>query len=100
MITRGMEYKARGEDAQARNIHKRRVCYITAGAPTPKQKKQIERVEKVVVDGEWNGDPNHTMRNAELMGIDFYEEELRGDGKWHRVEDPDVAISLMQTGSL
>lgn len=100
MITRGKEYKARGEDAQARNIRKRRVCYVTAGVPTLEQKKQIERIEKGVVDGEWDGDPNHTMRNAEYMGIDFYEEEIRADGKWHRVDDPDVAISLMQTGAL
>lgn len=100
MITRGKPYEARGEDAKERNIHKRRVCYITAGVPTPEQKKQIERIEKVVVDGEWNGDPYRVMRNAEYMGIDFYEEELRGDGKWHRVGDPDVDISLMQTGAL
>lgn len=100
MITRGKEYKATGEDAQARNIRKRRVCYVTAGVPTPEQKKQIGRIEKGVVDGDWNGDPYHTMRNAEFMGIDFYEEELRDDGKWHRAEDPDVDISLMQAGAL
>ena len=100
MITRGKPYEARGEDAKERNIHKRRVCYITSGVPTPEQKKQIELIEKGVVDGEWNGDPNHMMRNAEYMGIDFYEEEIRADGKWHRVDDPDVAISLMQAGAL
>ena len=100
MITRGKEYKATGDDAKKRGIQTRRVIYVTAGAPTPEQKKQIERIEKGVVDGEWNGDPYHTMRNAEFMGIDFYEEELRADGKWHRVGDPDVDISLMQTGAL
>ena len=63
-------------------------------------KKQIERIEKGVVDGDWNGDPYNTMRNAEYMGIDFYEEELLDDGKWHRVVDRDVDISLMQTGAL
>lgn len=100
MITRGKEYKARGDDAKERNIHKRRVCYITAGVPTPEQKDVIDKMERIVSDGKVNGDPYRVMRNAEYMGIDFYEEELRGDGKWHRVEDPDVDISLMQTGAL
>lgn len=100
MITRGKEYKARGEDAQARHIRKRRVCYVTAGVPTPEQKKQIEHIEKGVVDGEWDGDPNNIMHLAEIMGVQFYEEEIRADGKWHRVEDPDVDISLMQAGAL
>ena len=100
MITIGEPYPARGEDAEVRNIRRRRVCYVTAGVPSPEQKKQIERIEKGVVDGDWNGDPYNTMRNAEYMGIDFYEEELLDDGKWHRVVDRDVDISLMQTGAL
>ncbi|MBO6031685.1 MAG: hypothetical protein J6Q22_09450 [Prevotella sp.] len=74
--------------------------YVTAGVPTPEQKKQIKRIEKGVVDGEWNGDPYHTMRNAEYMGIDFYEEEQRTDGKWERVQTDDANIALMQTGAL
>ena len=40
------------------------------------------------------------FRNAEYMGIDFYEEEQRADGKWERVGDPDVDISLMELGAL
>ena len=100
MITRGKEYKASGEDAQARNIRKRRVSYVTAGVPTTEQKKQIERFEKGVVDGEWNGDPYNTMRNAEYMGIDFYEEEKRADSKWYLVNTGDEQMALMQTGAI
>ncbi len=100
MITRGKPYEARGEDAKERNIHKQRVCYITSGVPTPEQKKLIEKIERGVVDGDWDGNPYSLMRTAEFRGIDFYEEELRGDGKWYRVEYPDDEISLMQAGAL
>ena len=100
MITIGNPYPARGEDAKARNIRKRRVCYVTAGVPTPEQKKQIERVEKVVVDGLWGGDPYRTMMNAEYMGISLYEEEFRKDGKWHRIPDFDDEKALQLTVEL
>ena len=100
MITRGKEYKARGDDAKQRNIQTRRVNYVTAAAPTPEQKKLIEKIERGVIDGKWDGDPYHTMRNAEYMGIDFYEEEKRADGKWYLVNTGDEQMALMQTGAL
>lgn len=100
MITRGKEYKARGDDAKQRNIQTRRVNYVTAAAPTPEQKKLIEKIERGVVDGKWDSDPYHTMRNAEYMGIDFYEEEKRADGKWYLVNTGDEQMALMQTGAL
>lgn len=99
MITTGKEYKATGEDAKARNIRKKRTIYVTTGNPTPEQKRIIDKVERGVVDGDWQTqDPYNLMRTAEYMGIDFYEEELRYDGKWHRVDNPDE--DLMQTGAL
>ena len=99
-MTRGKPYEARGEDAKERNIHKRRVCYITAGVPTPEQKDVIEKMERIVSEGEVNGDPYRIMRNAELIGIDFFEEELRADGKWYRMPNYDADMTLMQTGAL
>ena len=100
MMTRGKPYEARGEDAKERNIHKRRVCYITAGVPTPEQKAVIEKMERIVSEGEVNGDPYRVMRNAEFIGIDFFEEELRADGKWYRMPNYDADMTLMQTGAL
>ena len=100
MTTTGKPYDARGEYVKVRNIRKHRVIYITSGVPTPEQKMIIEKIERIVSGEELAGDPYFHFRNAEYMGIDFYEEELRGDGKWHRVEDPDVDISLMQAGAL
>lgn len=100
MMTRGKPYEARGEDAKERNIHKRRVCYITAGVPTPEQKDVIDKMERIVFDGEVNGDPYRVMRNAEFIGIDFFEEELRADGKWYRMPNYDADMTLMQTGAL
>ena len=100
MMTRGKPYEARGEDAKERNIHKRRVCYITAGVPTPEQKDVIEKMERIVSEGEVNGDPYRVMRNAEFIGIDFFEEELRADGKWYRMPNYDADMTLMQTGAL
>ena len=100
MITRGKEYKARGDDAKQRNIQTRRVSYVTAAAPTPEQKKLIEKIERGVVDEEWDGDPYRLMRTAEYRGIDFYEEEKGADGKWHLVDTGDEQMELMQTGAL
>lgn len=100
MIIKGSPYKAEGEDAQARNIRKRRAVYSTTGTATPEQRKLIDKMEKGLTTGDWSGDPNHMMRNVEYAGIEFWEEELRADGKWHRVDDPDVPISLMQAGAL
>ena len=100
MITRGKEYKARGDDAKQRGIQTRRVNYVTTGVPTPEQKKLIEKIERGVVDGKWDADPYHTMRNAECLGIDFYEEEKRADGKWYLVNTGDEQMALMQTGAL
>lgn len=100
MITVGNPYPARGEDAKERNIRKRRAVYSTTGTATSKQRRIIDKIEKGLTNGDWSGDPNHTMYNAECAGIEFWEEELRADGKWHRVEDLDTAISLMQTGAL
>ena len=100
MIVKGSPYKAKGEYAKERNIRKHRVIYITSGILTPEQKRMIEKIECIVSGEELAGDPYFHFRNAEYMGIDFYEEELRADGKWHRVQDQDAAISLMQTGAL
>ena len=100
MITTGKPYDARGEYAKARNIRKHRVIYITSGVPTPEQKRMIEKIERIVSGEERDVDPYFHFRNAEYMGIDFYEEEQRADGKWERVGDPDVDISLMQAGAL
>ena len=100
MITRGNPYEARGDDAKERDIHKRRVCYITAGVPTPEQKVVIDKMERIVSDGKTNGDPYRIMRNAETIGIDFFEEELRTDGKWYWMPNHDADMTLMQTGSL
>ena len=100
MITRGKEYKARGDDAKQRGIQTRRVNYVTAAAPTPEQKKLIEKIERGVVDGEWDGDPYRLMRTAEYRGIDFYEEEKRADGKLCLVGAGDEQMELMQTGAL
>lgn len=100
MITTGREYKPEGDDAKERNIRKRRVCYLTAGEPTPEQKGLIDKIERGVVDGKWNSpNPYHVMRCAEIKGIDFYEEELRKDGKWHRVPIDDAEKAIMQTGA-
>lgn len=100
MITRGNPYEARGDDARDRDIHKRRVCYITAGLPTPEQKVVIDKIERIVSDGKANGDPYRIMREAEIIGIDFFEEELGADGKWYRMPDNDAGMTLMQTGAL
>ena len=100
MITRGNPYEARGDDAKERDIHKRRVCYITAGLPNPEQKVVIEKMERIVSDGKVNGDPYRIMRNAETIGIDFFEEELRADGKWYWMPNYDADMTLMQTGAL
>ena len=100
MITRGKEYKARGEDAKERNIRKRRVNYVTAGVPSPEQKVVIDEIECIVSEGKANGDPYRIMRNAEFIGIDFFEEELRADGKWYRMPNYDAEMTLMQTGAL
>lgn len=100
MITRGKEYTPTGDDAKERNIRKRRVNYVTAGAPTPEQKDIIDKIENGVVNGEWDGNPYSTMRNAEYHGIDFYEEELRADGKWYLMPTDDANMALMQTGAL
>lgn len=100
MITRGKEYKATGEDAKQRHIQTRRVNYVTTGVPTPEQKKLIEKIERGVVEGEWDGNPYSLMRTAEYHGIDFYEEEKRADGKWYLVNTGDEQMALMQTGAL
>lgn len=100
VIKKGNRYKAEGTDAEERNIRWRRTVYTTAGEPTRSQQRLIDKMEEGLVKGEWHGDPNNIMHHAEIMGVQFYEEEIRADGKWHRVEDPDVAISLMQTGAL
>lgn len=100
MMTRGKPYEAMGEDAKERNIHKRRVCYITAGEPTPEQKGVIDKMERMVSGVKFYGDPYRIMRNAELIGIDFFEEELRADGKWYRMPNYDADMTLMQTGAL
>ena len=98
MITRGKEYTSTGEDAQKRNIRKRRVCYVTASMPTPEQKKLIDRIERGVVDDDWDGDPYSLMRLAEYRGVDMFEEEERPNGRWFRV--PSIDLSLMQMGAL
>lgn len=100
MITTGREYKPEGDDAKARNIRKRRVIYVTTETPTPEQKNLIDKIEKGVVDGEWDGSPYSLMRKAEYRGIEFYEEEKRADGKWYRMPTDDADMSLMQTGAL
>lgn len=100
MITTGREYKAEGEDAKARNIRKRRVKYVTTAMPTHEQKNLIDKIDKGVVDGEWDGNPYSLMRTAEYRGIEFYEEEQRADGKWYRMPTNDEEMSLMQTGAL
>lgn len=100
VIKKGNKYEAGGTDAEERGIRWRRTVYITAEAPTKVQQRLIDRMEEGLVKGEWHRDPYSIMNYAEFMGVQFYEEELRADGKWHRVEDPDVAISLMQTGAL
>ncbi len=100
MIITGKPYQATGDDAKERNIQKRRAMYSTVGNPTPEQKKIIDGLENGLVNGEWRGEPYHMMRNAEYAGIDIWEEEIRADGKWHRVDDPDVPLTLMQTGAL
>lgn len=100
LTTRGNPYKARGDDAKERDIHKRRGCYITAGLPTPEQKVVIDKMERIVSGGKVNGDPYRIMRNAEIIGIDFFEEELRADGKWYRMPDDDADMTSMQTGAL
>lgn len=92
MITTGKPYDARGELAKARNIRKHRVIYITSGVPTPEQKRMIEKIERIVSGEEWEGDPYFHFRNAEYMGIDFYEEEQRTDGKWERVPTADEEV--------
>lgn len=100
MIITGKPFDATGDDAKERNIRKFRVMYSVTGNPTPFQQKLIDKMEKGCVEGEWTGDPYCTMRNAEYAGIDFWQEELRADGKWHRQDDPDVPLTLMQTGAL
>ena len=76
------------------------MSYVTAAAPTPEQKKLIEKIERGVVDEEWDGNPYSLMRQAEYRGIDFYEEEKWADGKWHLVNTGDEQMELMQTGAL
>lgn len=100
VIKKGDKYEAGGTDAEERGIRWRRTVYITAGEPTQSQKRLIDKMEAGLVKGDWPNDPYNLMHQAEIMGIQFYEEEIRADGKWHRVEDPDVEISLMQTGAL
>lgn len=100
MIITGKPYDATDNDAKERNIRKKRVVYSTVGNPTAYQKKLIDKMEKGCVEGEWKGDPYNTMRNAEYAGIEFWEEEIRADGRWHRMSDPDVPITLMQAGAL
>jgi hypothetical protein len=100
MITRGKESTPMGEDAQKRNIRKRRVSYVTTGTPTIEQKNLIEKIERGVVEGKWDGDPYTTMRNAEHQGIDFFEEEQRADGRWYLMPTDDANMALMQTGAL
>ena len=100
MITRGKEYTPTGDDAKERNIRKRRVCYVTTGTPTIEQKNLIEKIERIVVEGESNSNPYHIMRTAEYKGIDFFEEEQRADGRWYRMPTDDANMALMQTGAL
>lgn len=80
-----------------------RAVYRTTGEPTPEQKLAIEKVEEIVhksAEGQRiNGDPYRCMRNAEFLGVELSEEYLV-DGKWRFVPNPDVLISMMQTGAL
>jgi hypothetical protein len=101
MRKNGNPYQATGEDSTARNITKRRAVYRTSAAPTIEQDQLIEKLEKLFHgNGTGGGDPYHLMRQAEYMGIELSEEELRGDGKWYPIITEDAELSLMHRGAL
>jgi hypothetical protein len=101
MIQIGKEYPAEGHDAQARGIAKRRAVYSICGAvPAPEQMVTIDRLERGF-HGEWGGrDPYNEMRQAQVKGIEIWEEELCPDGKWRPVTNNDATITLGQAGAL
>ena len=79
MIIIGKEFKITG-------FNKRRINYLVNGALTQEQNDIINKIEQCIVNGEWNGVSNNTLRAAGKLGIDLYEEERRSDGKWHLME--------------
>ena len=100
MIIIGKEYDVR--DKGERKTARRRVIYSVGNKEaTPEQKKAIERLEQgLQTDCEGIADPYDLMRRVEFLGVSFQEQELRSDGKWYPLEDPDIGISLMQEGAL
>ena len=98
---RGAEYKATGTDSKKRNIHKRRAVYRLSGSPTREQEMAIARLEKGIHD-DWRNcsNPYSVMRGVEALGIELSEEEQREDGKWYPIDDPDIRLSMMETGAL
>lgn len=92
MIIEGKEYETSAKK-------KRRALYMLS-VGTPEQMQTIKAIEKGL-GGDWGGkNPYDVMRRAETMGIELVEEEEHPDGKWVRVDSPDVAMTTMQTGAL
>ena len=100
MTTHGEPYEADYTPNNGKPIRmKRRAVYRTIGESTIEQKAAIERVEEIIHKDKINGDPYRVMRHAEFLGVEISEEYLV-DGKWQVSPNPDVLISLMQTGAL
>ena len=72
-----------GKEFNLTGFNKRRINYLVNGALTPKQNDIINEIEQCIVNGEWTGVSNNTLREAVEHGIDLYEEVRRSDGKWH-----------------
>lgn len=101
MRTNGKPYKATGEDSQARHIEQRRAVYKTSAAPTIEQKRMMEKLEQLFHEEyKGSGDPYQIIRQAEYIGIELSEEELRADGKWYSIVTEDAELSLMHRGAL
>lgn len=91
--------KIKGEPYETSDKKKRRAVYLLS-VGTPAQMNAIKAIERGL-QGEWDGkDPYNMMRHAEALGIELAEEEEHPDGKWVRMDSPDVAMTTMQTGAL
>ena len=88
-----------GKEYETSDKKKRRAVYMLS-VGTPEQMQAIKAVDKGFC-GDWDGNnPFSLMRKVQALGIEIAEEEELPDGRWVMVDNPDVAMTTMQTGAL